>query len=83
MKKFRKIMEEEIQEFGWWIKIVTIEPIYIYYFGAFESYNEAIKHKNGYIEDLTKEGSKIVNIGIQKCQPRELTISVAASPLSA
>ena len=76
-------MNQKTEELGWWIKIVTDKPLYIYYFGVFESYNEAVKYKDGYIEDLTGEGSKIVNIGIQKCQPRQLTISVAPTPLSA
>ncbi len=76
-------MNQKTEEFGWWIKIVTDKPIYIYYFGVFNSYSEAKTHQNGYIEDLTEEASKIVNIGIQKCLPRQLTISVSATPLSA
>ena len=76
-------MNQKTEELGWWIKIVTDKPLYIYYFGVFDNYNEAVKYKDGYIEDLREEGSKIVNIGIQKCQPIQLTISVAATPLSA
>ena len=76
-------MNQKTEEFGWWIKIVTDKPLYTYYFGAFDSYSEAVKYKSGYIEDLTEEGSRIINIGIQKCQPTQLTISVAATPLSA
>ena len=74
-------MNQKTDEFGWWIKIVTNKPICIYYFGVFSSYSEAKKYQSGYIEDLKEEGSKIVNIGIQKCLPKQLTISV--TPLSA
>ena len=76
-------MNYKAEEFGWWIKIVTDNPLYIYYFGVFDRYSEAVKHKDGYIQDLIEEGSKIVNIKIQRCLPRQLTISVAATPLSA
>ena len=76
-------MNYKAEEFGWWIKIVTEKPLYTYYFGAFDSYSEAVKYQSGYIQDLTKEGSRILNIGIQKCLPRQLTISIAATPLSA
>ena len=76
-------MNQQTAEFGWWIKIVTNQPLYIYYFGVFNSYSEAVQHKDGYIEDLIEEGINIVNIKIQRCQPRQLTISVAATPLSA
>ena len=79
----QKTMNQKTEEFGWWIKIVTDKPLYIYYFGVFDSYSEAVKYQDGYIEDLTEEASKIVNIGIQKCLPRQLTISVSATPLSA
>ena len=27
-------MNQKTEEFGWWIKIVTDKPIYIYYFGV-------------------------------------------------
>ena len=73
-------MKQKTKELGWWIKIVTDKPLYIYYFGVFDSYSEAVKYQGGYIEDLSKEGSNIVNIDIQNCQPKQLTI--AATPLN-
>ena len=76
-------MNQKPAEFGWWITIVAEKPLYIYYFGVFDSYSEAKEHQSGYIEDLNAEGSKILNIGIKRCQPRQLTIPVAAIPLSA
>ncbi|MDJ0649418.1 MAG: DUF1816 domain-containing protein [Xenococcaceae cyanobacterium MO_188.B19] len=72
-------MNQKTEEFGWWIKIVTDAPLYIYYFGTFESYSEALKNQSGYIEDLKEEGNKILNIGIQKCQPKKSMIAVTSS----
>ena len=69
-------MNEESQEFGWWIEILTSNPDYIYYFGAFESYWEAEWLKSGYIEDLKEEEAEIINTEITQCQPKQLTISV-------
>ena len=76
-------MNQKTAEFGWWITIVADKPLYIYYFGVFDSYSEAKKYQRGYIEDLKAEGSKILNIGLKRCQPRQLTIPVSAIPLSA
>ena len=55
-------MDEKQQEFGWWIEILTSNPDYLYYFGAFDSYWEAEWFKDGYIRDLDEEKAKIVNI---------------------
>ena len=62
----------KVHEFGWWIEILTDNPNYIYYFGPFDSYWEAEWHKSGYIEDLEAEKARIVNVEIEKCQPRQL-----------
>ena len=67
-------MDENTPEFGWWIEILTNEPDYIYYFGAFNSYLEAEEYKDIYIQDLEEEKAKIVGVEIEQCQPRELTI---------
>jgi hypothetical protein len=69
-------MDRQIQEFGWWIEILTANPMYIYYFGAFDNYYEAVRYKNGYIQDLSREGSLILDIQINQCQPKQLTICV-------
>lgn len=74
-------MNQQTQEFRWWVKILTDKPMYIYYFGGFNSYLAAESAKNGYIQDLIQEGSDIVDIQIKQCQPKELTIPVR--PLSA
>ena len=79
LSKNQKTINQKTEEFGWWIKIVTDKPVYIYYFGTFDSYSEALKYQSGYIEDLKEEGNKIVNIGIQKCQPKQSIIAVTSS----
>lgn len=66
----------QTQEFGWWIKISTKRPSYTYYFGTFSSYWELQRLKDGYIQDLVEEGAKIVDIQIERCQPKQLTIPV-------
>ena len=66
------------QEFSWWIKILANKPMYIYYFGPFNTYYEAEWHKNGYIQDLSQEGNHIIDIQINRCQPKQLTIPVKA-----
>ena len=69
-------MNQKTQESGWWLKILTDKPMYIYYFGVFKTYSEAESYKNGYIQDLRQEESEIVDIQIKQCQPKQLTISV-------
>lgn len=67
-------MSENTKKFGWWIEILTNNPDYIYYFGAFNSYWEAEQSKDMYIQDLEEEKAKIVEVEIEQCQPKRLTI---------
>ena len=69
-----ELQKFESQEFGWWIIILADKPMYIYYFGVFDSYLEAKYSKEKYAEDLKKKGSEIVGIQIKLCRPRQLTI---------
>lgn len=62
----------EIYEFGWWMRILTDNPNYMYYFGPFDSYWEAEWRKSGYVQDLEEEKAKVINIEIEKCQPEKL-----------
>ena len=71
-----KSQEHKTEKFGWWIKILTNKPDYIYYFGVFDSYWEAEWCKKGYIKDLEEEKAEIVDIEIEQCQPKQLTIPV-------
>ena len=72
----KKPQEFELHEFGWWIGILTGNPSYKYYFGDFETYWEARWAVNGYIQDLEEEGAKILDVEIERCQPKHLTIDV-------
>ena len=74
-------MNQQIPEFGRCIKISTTRPMYIYNFGVFDSYYEDVIHKNGYIQDLIREGSLIIDLQINRCQPKQLTVRV--EPISA
>ncbi len=59
-----------------WVKINTTIPQCTYYFGPFDTFEEAEKCKKGYIEDLIEEGASGINVSIKKCQPQVLTIEV-------
>lgn len=57
----------------WWIKISTIAPYCIYYFGPFKSVKEAKLHLFGYIEDLATENAFGIAVEIKRYQPTCLT----------
>lgn len=58
----------------WWVKIITKTPVCIYYFGPFDTVQEAQVSQLDYSKDLQDEGSQIVTIQVEKCQPKKLTI---------
>jgi hypothetical protein len=58
---------------AWWVEIVTAEPKCQYYFGPFDSYDEALFHQPGYIEDLQSELAFGINATVVQCQPDVLT----------
>lgn len=57
----------------YWIKIRTIQPKCIYYFGPFENLREAKQNQHGYIEDLIEEKAFGIYVEIKKCKPKILT----------
>ncbi|MDJ0712829.1 MAG: DUF1816 domain-containing protein [Prochloraceae cyanobacterium] len=59
-----------------WIEINTTIPQCTYYFGPFDTLEEAAECQNGYIEDLIEEGASGINVNIKKCQPQTLTVEV-------
>lgn len=61
-------------QFKWWVKIDTQFPKCIYYFGPFDSAQEAEKYHGEYLQDLQQEGAQGIKIKIQQCQPQKLTI---------
>ncbi len=58
----------------WWVKIITVKPKCVYYFGPFDSQLEARESQSGYIEDLTAEQAKGISIEIAQDRPKALTI---------
>lgn len=58
----------------WWIKIKTQSPKCTYFFGPFDSVDEAEHFQGGYLEDLLSEGAKELSVKIKQFHPRKLTI---------
>lgn len=67
-------IENEPMEKGWWLEILSTKPCCTYYFGPFETAQQAIVNQNGYIEDLINEGAQGITAEIKWCKPKELTI---------
>ncbi len=77
-------MNQKAQKFGWWIEILTNEvnkQIHIYYFEVFESFYQAETQKEQYIQYLTQKHSEIIDIQIEQCQPKELTVYLSFFPI--
>ncbi|MEA5509132.1 DUF1816 domain-containing protein [Crocosphaera sp. UHCC 0190] len=60
-------------ELPWWVEIITTQPRCLYYFGPFDSPEEAQINQGGYVEDLKEEGANGITIKIKQCQPPILT----------
>ncbi len=59
----------------WWVEISTSNPRWLYYFGPFDTENEAALHKGGYIEDLEQEGAQQISVTLKCCPaPAHLTV---------
>jgi len=58
----------------WWVKIITEKPRCTYYFGPFDTVQEAKLNQAGYIEDLEQEGAIGIAVDILQDQPTVLTI---------
>jgi Domain of unknown function (DUF1816) len=54
-----------VYELGWWIEILTAQPLCLYYFGAFTSHQE--------VQQL--ESATILSVNIRFCQPSQLTLT--------
>lgn len=59
----------------WWVKITTAKPKCVYYFGPFDSQNEAVESQSGYVEDLKTEKAQEITIEIKQDLPKLLTIT--------
>lgn len=58
----------------WWIKVTTDSPLCTYYFGPFDTIQEAKYCQGGYVEDLENEGASGISAKIQWTQPQTLTL---------
>jgi hypothetical protein len=70
-----QLQDSSIYELGWWIEILTAQPLCLYYFGSFTSHQEVQKLKAGFIEDLLLESATILWVDVQFCQPSQLTLT--------
>ncbi|MFE4108208.1 DUF1816 domain-containing protein [Almyronema epifaneia] len=66
--------EAETSVQPWWLQIITDQPTCIYYFGPFETPQEAQLYQEGYLEDLSAEGAKVFPPTLVQGNPPELTI---------
>jgi Domain of unknown function (DUF1816) len=68
-----KYLVDQVQLF-WWVEINTSVPLCTYYFGPFESQNEARDSRAGYVEDLCQEEARGIIAVVKQCQPDCLTL---------
>jgi Domain of unknown function (DUF1816) len=64
----------EQAELFWWVEINTSVPLCTYYFGPFDSQNEARESRTGYVEDLCQEDARGIIAVVKQCQPDCLTL---------
>lgn len=65
---------EKVLNSPWWVEIKTTQPNCIYYFGPFDSLEEAQYRQGGYVEDLELEGAENIGVEIRQFNPKVLTI---------
>lgn len=58
----------------WWIKVMTAYPSCTYYFGPFDTAQEAYYHQAEYLQDIQEEGAEGISTIIEKGHPHQLTI---------
>lgn len=59
---------------NYWAEITTTTPNCIYYFGPFETFEEAQSAYPGYVEDLESEGALEIKVLVKRMNPDALTI---------
>jgi hypothetical protein len=71
-----KIKEKQLRhQLGWWLEILTAQPMCLYYFGVFDTHKEAESCQAGFIEDLLQENALIFSSSIQYLQPSQTTLT--------
>jgi len=67
-------VSDSLYELGWWLEILTAQPLCLYYFGAFTTRQEAESQQAGFIEDLLQENALILSTNLQFLQPHQITL---------
>ncbi len=62
------------QQSSWWIRITSYSPDGVYYFGPFDSWDEAESKQTEYIETIKYEGAAAIISQIKQCQPQQLPV---------
>ncbi len=66
-------LTDEDLELGWWVEVITENPLCTYYFGDFESREKAEWATGFYVKDLEKDGAEGISTQLKHCQVEELT----------
>ncbi len=64
----------------WWVEINTAVPLCTYFFGPFDSRQEAQDSRLGYVDDLCQEQARGIVAQVKQCQPTILTIDQGYYP---
>jgi hypothetical protein len=71
---FLCLILSEFKQGKWWVEIATTQPNCLYYFGPFDSEEEAKANESGYLQDLQDEGAQEIQVIICQGQPQKLTV---------
>ncbi|WP_330485377.1 DUF1816 domain-containing protein [Tumidithrix elongata] len=71
----RHTLSSSPYELGWWLEIFTAQPACIYYFGAFETSQEAEESQAGFVQDLLLEGAQGIATRLRFFQPTKLIVT--------
>lgn len=69
-----------LPELLWWVEINTVVPLCTYFFGPFDSRQEAQDSRLGYVNDLCQEQARGIVAQVKQCQPTILTIDQGYYP---
>ena len=64
----------DILKLSWWLKIKTVIPPCIYYFGPFSSKKKANSSQYDYVKDLLQKKAHGTTVEVKQIEPRELLI---------
>lgn len=59
---------------AYWLEIITDHPWCIYYFGPFDTVQDAESSQHGYLQDLLEESAQLMSVTIKQLHPKNLTI---------